>query len=225
MFKALFHATDPSIDAKALPPSGVAMEVDYGGKEDETQLWASFKNGDERAFATLYRKYVVALYHYGERLHRDKALIEDSIHDMFVELWKNRNGIAGTSSVKFYLYRCFKNRLLNNLKKKNRFSYAAASDDYQFEMVFSPEAEMIAMHGSQAQKEALLQAVNTLGPRQKEALTLRYYDGLSYEEIALLMALPVKSVYMLIYRSIAFLRKHINVKGLYILLASILLQC
>lgn len=62
-----------------------------------------------------------------------------------------------------------------------------------------------------------------LAPRQKEALTLRFYDELSYEQIASLMMLPVKSVYMLIYRAIDFLKKNLDKNGFFLFFALLFL--
>lgn len=121
--------------------------------EDESQLWKKFRNGDEKAFTRLYDKYVVLLYNYGERLNNDKELIEDSIHDFFVQLWKNRAGINQTSSVKFYLYKGFKNQLVKNLEKKRRFPNSQIPLDYEFEIVFSAEFDLIRDQASQQQKK------------------------------------------------------------------------
>ena len=202
MSKATMHKEDAH--------SMVAIKIAYRKKEDESQLWADFRNGDETAFTRLYNNYVIQLYNYGERLSSDKTLIEDSIHDFFVQLWKNRSNISQTSSVKFYLYKGFKNRLIKNLEKKRKLPYSQISENYHFEIVCSPEFDLIKEQISEEQKQNLLIAINKLAPRQKEALTLRFYDGLPYEEIASLMMLPVKSVYMLIYRAINFLKDNIK---------------
>lgn len=191
--------------------------------EDEGKLWADFKKGDESAFTSLYNKYIVQLYNYGERLTADKASIEDSIHDFFVELWKKRVTISQVYSVKVYLYKGFKNRLIKNLDKKRRFPCNNISEDYQFEIVFSPEFDLIAEQVSKDQKEELLQTVNQLAPRQKEALTLRFFDELSYKQIAFLMKIPVKSVYMLIYRAIDFLKQHLS-KNIYFMFITYFLK-
>jgi RNA polymerase sigma-70 factor (ECF subfamily) len=178
--------------------------------EDEKALWAAFKNGDENAFNSLYNLYIVQLYNYGERLTGDKELIEDSIHDFLVEIWKNRTTISQVDAVKAYLFKGFKNRLVKNLNKKRRFPFNRVSDDYQFEIVFSPEFDLITDQAVKDKKAKLLHTVNKLPPRQKEALTLKFYDELSYEQIALVMSLSVKSVYMLIFRAIDFLKKNLN---------------
>lgn len=189
--------------------------------EDEGKLWANFKKGDESAFTSLYNEYIVPLYNYGERLTPDKALIEDSLHDFFVELWKNRATISQINCIKVYLYKGFKNRLIKNLDKKRKFPFYTISEEYQFEIVFSPEFNLIAEQVSQDQKDKLLKAVNKLAPRQKEAITLRFYDDLTYEQIALIMKLTVKSVYMLIYRAVEFLKQNLS-KLVYMLFISLI---
>src|SRR5690554_2328462 len=75
---------------------------------DEPILWAEFKKGSEKAFTTIYNQYIVSLYHYGEMITSDKELIEDSIHDFFIDLWKNRENLAQVHSIKFYLYKGLK---------------------------------------------------------------------------------------------------------------------
>src|SRR5690606_16106282 len=67
------------------------------------QIWDEFRNGSELAFTALYKMYVADLYHYGERLTDDKQLIEDSIHDLFVELWRQRSRYKPVQRLKFYL--------------------------------------------------------------------------------------------------------------------------
>ncbi len=82
------------------------------------QIWDEFRNGSELAFTALYKKYVADLYHYGERLTDDKQLIEDSIHDLFVELWRQRASYKPVLRLKFYLLKSFRNRLMKNLYKE-----------------------------------------------------------------------------------------------------------
>jgi DNA-directed RNA polymerase specialized sigma24 family protein len=124
--------------------------------EDEGKLWANFKKGDESAFTLLYNKYIVPLYNYGERLTPDKALIEDSLHDFFVELWKNRATISQINCVKVYLYKGFKNRLIKNLKKKRKFPFNNISEDYQIEFVFSPEFDLITDQAVKDKKDRVV---------------------------------------------------------------------
>lgn len=183
---------------------------------DEYRLWAAFKNGNEKAFTTIYNQYVVSLYHYGEMITSDKELIEDSIHDFFVDLWKNRGNLAQVHSLKFYLYKGLKRKIIRNLSLKRKLPLNEITGDHDFEMVLSHEFNMIANEVSEQQKTNTLKALSKLSRRQKEAIILRFYDGLSYKEIGDLLSISVKSTYTLIYRAIDVLKQHLC--ALYILM-------
>lgn len=194
-------------------------------KKDATQtaedavvgLWSAFKQGDEAALTAIYRQYIHDLYHYGERITSDKELIEDSIHDMFVELWRRRESIGQASSVKFYLYKALRRKIIKSLVQKRRLPFDGnVPSNYNFEIIFSCESDQITREISQEQREALLQAVNSLTRRQKEAITLKFYDDLSYEEVSSIMKLSVRSTYNLIYRALDTLKE--NTKLVYLLL-------
>ena len=177
---------------------------------DINYVWGEFRTGSELAFTAIYKKYMKDLYHYGERFTDNKELIEDSIHDFFVELWKQRGSYGDVSNLKFYLLKGFKYRLLKNIKNSRRLPLQFnIDDDYDFKMVFSNEAEMILKQAAESQKTNLLKSINSLSKREKQAITLRFYDGLSYEEIANIMALSVKSAYKLMYRALDSLKDHL----------------
>ncbi|MES2733691.1 MAG: sigma-70 family RNA polymerase sigma factor [Bacteroidota bacterium] len=182
----------------------------YGHLSD-SEIWKEFKSGSEEAFAFLYNQYVVPLYHYGNRLTTDRNMIEDNIQDLFIELWRNRATLGETNSIKFYLYKALKRRLIKNIINQRKQPFNLGSlDEYDFEMTLSPEFDLIAQQVSQAQKENLLAALNSLTSRQKEAITLKFYDELSYSEIASLMTMTIKAVYNLIFRAIEVLRANVE---------------
>ena len=78
---------------------------------DEMALWRAFKSGDQAAFARMYQCYSRVLYGYGFRVTHDAALIEDCIQDLFIELWRTRENLSDTTSIKFYLFRSLRRRI------------------------------------------------------------------------------------------------------------------
>jgi RNA polymerase sigma-70 factor (ECF subfamily) len=179
--------------------------------DKDVAVWNEFRKGSELAFTALYKQYVYVLYHYGERITPNRQLIEDSIHDFFVDLWNHREGYGEISNLKFYLLKGFKYRLIKNIRKLRALpvEYDIA-EDYNLEIVFSKEFEWISKQISEEKKRILLQGLNALTMREKEAITLKFYDGLTYEQIAELMSLSVKSTYKLVYRAIDALRKNLE---------------
>jgi hypothetical protein len=66
-------------------------------------LWQQFQLGDPEAFSRLYGEYVQELYAQGLRVTPDAGLVKDCIHDLFVELWRNRQRVPQPDSVSRYL--------------------------------------------------------------------------------------------------------------------------
>lgn len=174
--------------------------------DEEYLLWGAFKNGSEVAFTHIYNQYIFSMFNYGEWITTDKELIEDSIHDLFVDLWRNRKSIGHAHSIRFYLYKALKRKIIKNLTLKKRLPLDDSCDAHDIQMTFSHEFELITQEVSEEQKMLLAKALNSLTKRQKKAVILRFYDGLSYVEIAELLSISVKSTYTLLYRAIDVLR-------------------
>lgn len=66
-------------------------------------LWQQYQQGDPEAFSRLYGEYVQVLYAQGLRMTPDAGLVKECIHDLFVELWRNRRLVPEPDSVSRYL--------------------------------------------------------------------------------------------------------------------------
>jgi RNA polymerase sigma factor (sigma-70 family) len=170
------------------------------------QIWDEFRKGSELAFTALYKRYVTDLYHYGERLTDDKQLIEDSIHDLFVELWRQRAGYKPVLRLKFYLLKSFRNRLMKNLRRGGRVTQKTSGDQYDTDLLIAPGVDAEPDASSEGLPR-VQKGIEGLSPREKQAIVLRFYDGLTYEEIASLMTISTRSVYKLMYRALGSLKK------------------
>lgn len=181
------------------------------GAEDEL-LWNKLKAGDREAFSTLYKRYFSRLFNYGMKLTPQVETVQDCIHDLFVTIWKTRQRLSATSSVKFYLYACLKRRVAAQLQQGKTLSLDAVFNrpESAFEFILSPEDNLILEQTELLKRKKLLQLINKLSPRQKEALFLRYYEGLSAGEVAAVMSLNVDSTYVLLSKALDFLKKHRN---------------
>ena len=71
------------------------MEINYNVSENV--LWMSFKNGDDRSFELIYRKYADALFRYGVQFTSNESLVKDAIHDVYVKLYNGVHGRRGRS--------------------------------------------------------------------------------------------------------------------------------
>ncbi len=179
----------------------------------ETEIWASFKKGEEWAISFIYAEHAEKLYRYGLKFTSDISFIEDALQDLFAELIKNRKNIGDTDNILFYLLKSYKRKLLRKMQTEKRFMSDEELQEYQFEVIWSVEHELILKEVSEQKSKMLLKALNELTPRQKEAIYLRFTRELDYNEVAGLMDISVEACRNLICKAISILKKWIEEKG------------
>ena len=178
----------------------------------DRQLWERLKQGDEAALTAIYRKYVVDLYNYGYRFGVGQTALEDSIQDLFLGLWKQREILSIPISTKYYLLSALKNQLLNNLKRRGH----SDQRNQMFASLYlakdsSPEERTIQHEAVAERSTRLRQAIDEqLTNRQREAIILFFYDGFTYDEVAELLAMSTKATYKLIYRALTVLQTSLS---------------
>jgi RNA polymerase sigma factor (sigma-70 family) len=172
----------------------------------EVMLWNEFREGNLEAFTKLYRKYLRPLYNYGKKFSANKAFVEDCIQDLFVELWKNKAQLNATQSPKYYLFKSLRRKIFRELSG-NKLLVEAITEEYNFEITLSAETNLIYTQQLFEQQQHLQKALETLTKRQREAIFLRFYENLSYEEVASIMSLELRSVYNLISKAIDSLKR------------------
>ncbi len=193
-------------------------------REDIYKIWDSFRKGSQDSFAEIYLLYQHNLFNYGLRLISDVDLVKDTVHDVFVELWSKRNDLAEVSSVKYYLLSIMKHRLIDKLRKQSKYTLEKPQEDtYDFALELSAESNMILDETLKNQKQTILDALETLSNREKEVIYLRFYDGLSHDEIAQMLNITKKTAYNLLHTAISKLRKQLK-PPLFLLLFNPLFQ-
>lgn len=172
--------------------------------------WDKIGEGDGLAFTQVYNHYFYDLCRYGSRICGDHGLIEDSIQDLFVEIWRSRKQHPQVRSLKYYLFKRLKRKIIKKLISDRKVPIDRnILEDHDFTIVFSHESALIAQQVSKEQQTKLLKALNQLTRRQKEAITLRFFDGFTNKEVAGMLAMNTKSVRNLIYRAMLVLKKHV----------------
>ena len=181
------------------------------------ELWKAFKSGDKSAFEKLYELYINDLLSYGYRVTSDRQLIRDSIQDLFLHLWQTRSNLSDTDSIRFYLYRSLRNRIIRNMEKANQTSIDTANLFENIIGALSIEDDLIENEQLSEQQVKLKQAIQQLPKRQQEIIQLRYYHDFSFEEIAEMMQINNQSVRNLLHRAITELRQHFTLFFLFLM--------
>jgi RNA polymerase sigma factor (sigma-70 family) len=183
------------------------------GTSSEISLWTEFKSGSREALNRIYDEHSVALYSYAKGLTKDTDLIADCIQDLFVQLWTKRQNIADhITSVKLYLLVSLRRNILRKLNYERQHERNEIPADYDTVTEFNMETSLIQREEEKQLIDSLNAAIKELSARQQEAVYLKFYEGLSHEEIATVLHTNSKGVYNLIGKSIASLRKVLKTK-------------
>lgn len=197
----------------------LALHTDF---KSDTFLWQAFKKGDREAFEQLYNMYFKELGRYGLRLNSNNDLVEDAIQDVFVDLWRRKEYLSDVENVKFYLYRAVRNQFNRTIQKDIFEGSEDINNFLDYLGTLSTEQESIENESNQIRARSIENAMNNLSNRQAEAIHLRFYQGLSLDEIALLMKIQKQVVKNLLSKSYIILK--VSLKSLLSILPFLLLK-
>ena len=157
---------------------------------DETLL-SRLKEGDEKAFTTIYIRYNKMLYVLAYKYLKDSFRAEDIVQQVFLKLWEARSLFAGAINLRNYLYTSAKNLILNEIR--DNFSdmeknYAVIQNTPEFEDKLQSALE---------EKDLFQHFYKILAelPEQKRKICLlKIRDNLSNQEVADKLHISVPTV-------------------------------
>ncbi len=173
---------------------------------EDSLTWQTFKKGDKKAFEKLYSRYFKVLGSYGLRLNPNKDLVEDAIHDVFIDLWRRKEHLGEVENVKFYLFQAIRHQFSRNIQKDIFEGSEDINNFLDYLGTLSSEQIMIDDESNQHKTLHIQKAMSNLSNRQAEVVHLRFYQGLSLDETAEIMQLPKQVIKNLLSKSYAVLR-------------------
>ncbi|MDR8391862.1 sigma-70 family RNA polymerase sigma factor [Aliifodinibius sp. S!AR15-10] len=181
--------------------------VDGQGLSDP-EVWRELKKGDKKALEILVRRHYEDLSRYAIKFCDNKKLAEDSVQDLFLMLWRNRKDLDDVEAVKTYLWRALRNGIISKLRKVKRRKKILRREnaELQPEVKLNVEELIIEQEIDVQTREELEKALNQLSSRQREALYLKFYDGMNYEEIETIMSVSYQTVRNYIHEALSSLK-------------------
>jgi len=146
---------------------------------------------DAQAFEECYRQYFVRLYRFCFSIVHQKQPAEDIVHDVFMQLWKKREGSPSIRNLEVYLYVSVKNLSLNYLRNISTHTVDIAERSHEY-IQFNADPETLLIHSEAVKK--MNAAIRSLPPRCKLIFKLIKEDGLKYKDVATLLDLSIKTV-------------------------------
>ena len=164
--------------------------------ESDQRLVVRSQQGDKRAFDVLVLKYQQRIASIVSRYLRDQDEVADVTQEAFIKAYRALANFRGDAQFYTWLYRIAINTAKNHLVAKSRRPPNTDKDinDGEFSensVVLEAEDQPETLLARDQLQSVILAAVDDLQEDLRTALMLREFDGLSYEEIAEIMACPV----------------------------------
>lgn len=174
---------------------------------EDIELLIAMKQGDREALSSLYLQYHTFLLHYGLRIVANKLIVEDCIQEMFVDIFESRESLGDIRNVKAYLFSVIRRRVLKKIKTKRKLEEVKLELTEMTSIHFSTQDVSHENEDQDIKNQAILQALNDLSWRQREAIYLRYFNNLNTREIAEIMQVSNQTVLNTIYQGLSKVRK------------------
>lgn len=157
----------------------------------------------EKAFDQLAALRYRTLFNYATRFTKNQDFIKDAIQDLFLELWERRNRLVDTPYVTIYLIKALRNNLVRKLKQEKYWGETSIDwDEETLSDKTNIEKDLIAAELLKEQEGNIRRAIEKLPTRQQEVIFLKFYEGLSNEEIAQIMDIERQTVANFLYRAL-----------------------
>jgi RNA polymerase sigma-70 factor (ECF subfamily) len=177
--------------------------------EDERDLISRIRTGDLAAFERLYNEFGPGLLTFAYGQVRYRAIAEELVQELFLNLWKHRQKWVLTRSLAAYLYGALRNHIYSyrrTMAGRDELSRSSVSDEAGLAVLPSSSRTDDLVRESDLQK-AIDRAIESLSPRCQETFVLVHQRHLSYAEAAEVMGVSIKAIEMNIVRAFAALRR------------------
>tara|TARA_Y100001934_G_C12379093_1_gene791158 strand:- start:1522 stop:2217 length:696 start_codon:yes stop_codon:yes gene_type:complete len=187
-----------------------ASTVDYAELDPDVRLMLQVRDDNAAAFEELVSRYQIRLVSIFENMVGRRSMAEDLAQEVFLRIYRARKRYTAGSRFSTWLYRIAHNVASNarrSLARRREVNVVASSDA---EMSAQPLTHMVKeasglMPTRQLDKVERAQivraAMEALNERQRMALLLSKFEGMSYEEIAESMELSVSAIKSLLSRA------------------------
>lgn len=178
--------------------------------QSDELLVKKVQEGDTNAYNVLVIKYQYKVAKIISKFVANNADINDIAQDAFIKAYKAINSFRGESSFYTWLYRIVVNAAKTFLESNSKHKNSIDVDSPEFQSI--DEQGILASKDtpdriieSQELHEVILKAMNDLPKELREAITLREIEGMSYDDMAIALKVPVGTVRSRIFRAREFI--------------------
>ena len=178
--------------------------------DDFAEWCRRLKASDRAAYAAVFEALYEPIFRYVRSLTSERAAARDIAQDTFVRLWDARKSLDPEQSLKAYLYRTARNLAYNHHRDKDTRN--DKEEDIRRAANVQPTALPPPKEAEEGEwlEERLRTWIADLPDRQREALVLSRFEGLSHDQIAEVMDISARTVNNHIVRALKRLRTRVN---------------
>jgi RNA polymerase sigma factor (sigma-70 family) len=182
------------------------------GPPTDAELWRLAAAGEPSAFGVLFERHSRAVYNFCFRRTADWAAAEDLTSIVFLEAWRRRSDVSLRDGRALpWLLGVAVNVLRNRRRAERRHRAALARMTLERDIDFADD--VASRLDDERRMRATLRMIAKLPPREQEVLALCAWAGLSYEDAALALGLPVGTVRSRLSRARAHVRELMSESG------------
>ena len=184
------------------------MALTASNDDSDESLMRLIRQGSHQAFSLLVRRHTDRFFAFAYRMTSNRTEAEDLVQEAFLKLWQRPDAWQEERGARFttWFYRILANQNIDRMRRGKKMATDNSILPFVADGRASPEDS--AAQGEEQQR--IEDAISTLPERQKAALTLCFYEGLSNAQAAEVMNVKVKALESLLMRAKSGLRDYLN---------------
>lgn len=174
------------------------QDVQPGTAEDtgtlsDHELLVQIQRGDATAFACLYDRYSRLTYGLALRMLGDPGAAEEVVQESFLTLWRQAESYGEErGAVRSWLMTMIHHRAIDAIRRRR---YREEQQEELDELTVPPDSsDTLAEAQRNVEGELIRTLLDELPPDQRHSLVMAYFDGLTHDEIARTLGLPLGTV-------------------------------
>jgi len=175
--------------------------------EEDFELLAKFKKGDQQAFELLVRKYKTTVFNTIYSVMGNAQEADDIAQEVFLKVYTKADSFKGESSFSTWLYRITVNRCIDELRRRKNKIISYETEFNQEEklklkdVLASRENDITEKLRQKELQDIIQKAMDSLPEKYRIILTLKEIEGLSYKEISQIMKISLAKVKIWLFRA------------------------
>ena len=166
------------------------LALAFGPNASDEALIEAIAGGDRRAMGLLYARHNERVYRFSLRMTGDATLAEDTVSEVFLEVWRHADGFKAKSQVSTWLLAIARNKMLSAFRRRSDDQL----DDRRAAAIEDPADDPEISVCNKDRSAVIQECLSQLSAAQREVVDLVYYHEKSVEEVAQIVGVPASTV-------------------------------